>query len=233
MKPDKPSELEMQILGVLWRGGAAPVREVLPAMPDGKERAYTTVLSAMQVMEKKGLLTRTREGLTDHWRPAVSPSRVFGPFLRNLVANVFGGQPTQVVQHLLQETDVDEADVDAIRRLLDEHQGQREASANPKAKGKRNERADRFLLDRGPGLAVAGPRCWARCGRAHWPLGRCWWRCVASPHARPGCATAWARRRWRRSCSPGLCHGRWRRASERGTAGEPGVDRPALPLARR
>lgn len=137
MKIDKPSELEMQILGVLWRGGPAPVREVLTAMPDGKKRAYTTVLSAMQVMEKKGLLTRTREGMTDHWRPAVSKSRVLGPFLRNLVANVFGGQPMQVMQHLLQETEVDEADVDAIRRLLDEHQNQRETPVGGKAKGKK------------------------------------------------------------------------------------------------
>ena len=137
MKIDKPSELEMQILGVLWRGGPAPVRDVLAAMPDGKKRAYTTVLSTMQVMEKKGLLTRTREGMTDHWRPAVSKSRVLGPFLRSLVANVFGGQPTQVMQHLLQETDVDEADVAAIRRLLDEHQDQRGTPSIGKAKGRK------------------------------------------------------------------------------------------------
>lgn len=137
MKLDKPSELEMQILGVLWRGGPGPVRDVLAAMPDGKKRAYTTVLSTMQVMEKKGLLTRTREGMTDHWRPAVSKSRVLGPFLRNLVANVFGGQPTQVMQHLLQETDVDEADVADIRQLLDAHQSQREVTGTGKRKGKK------------------------------------------------------------------------------------------------
>ena len=137
MKTDKPSELEMQILGVLWRGGPAPVRDVLAAMPDGKKRAYTTVLSAMQVMERKGLLNRTREGLTDHWRPAVTKSRVLGPFLRRLVANVFGGQPTQVMQHLLQETDVDEADLAAIRQLLDARQSERHGSGHGKAKGKR------------------------------------------------------------------------------------------------
>ncbi len=137
MKTDKPSELEMQILGVLWRGGPAPVRDVLAAMPDGKKRAYTTVLSTMQVMEKKGLLARTREGMTDHWRPAVSKSRVLGPFLRNLVANVFGGQPTQVMQHLLQETDMNAADVATIRQLLDMHQHQRGTPGANKAKSKR------------------------------------------------------------------------------------------------
>ncbi len=137
MKIDKPSELEMQILGVLWRSGPAPVRDVLAAMPDGKKRAYTTVLSAMQVMEKKGLLTRTRTGMADHWRPAVTKSRVLGPFLRNLVANVFGGQPTQVMQHLLQETDMNAADVATIRELLDAYQTQRGTPGASKAKGKK------------------------------------------------------------------------------------------------
>jgi BlaI family penicillinase repressor len=133
MKPDKPSDLELQILGVLWRHGPATARDVLTAMPDGKKRAYTSVLSAMQVMEKKGLLTRSREGLTDRWRPAVSKSRVLGPFLRNLVANVFGGQSAQVMQHLLQETDVDEAELAAIRELLDARQVQQRGA---KQKGK-------------------------------------------------------------------------------------------------
>ena len=56
MKSVKPSDLEMQVLSVLWERGPSTAREVLEAMPDGKKRAYTSVLSVMQVMEKKGLL---------------------------------------------------------------------------------------------------------------------------------------------------------------------------------
>ena len=119
----------MQILGVLWRSGPATARDLLGALPDGKKRAYTTVLSALQVMEKKGLLTRSRENLTDRWRPLVSKSGVLGPFFRTLVSNVFGGQPTQVMQHLLHETNLKDEDLDEIRRLLDEHQSRRQAAA--------------------------------------------------------------------------------------------------------
>ena len=136
MTSGQPSDLEMQILGVLWRGGPATAREVLEAMPDGKKRAYTTVLSTMQVMEKKGLLARSREGLTDRWRPAISKSKVLGPFLRTLVANVFGGQPAQVMQHLLQETKVDEAELDDIRQLLDQHRSRRQNTSQPKGRKK-------------------------------------------------------------------------------------------------
>jgi BlaI family transcriptional regulator, penicillinase repressor len=133
---DKPSELEMQVLGVLWRAGTATVREILGAMPDGKKRAYTTLLSTMQGMEAKGLLIRTREGLTDRWRPAMPKSRVLGPFFRSLVANVFGGRAIHAMQHLLQETDVSDEELAEIRKLLENHQSQRDAVKNAPKKRK-------------------------------------------------------------------------------------------------
>ena len=141
MKPEKPSDLEMQVLGVLWRSGPATARDLLGALPDGKKRAYTTVLSALQVMEKKGLLTRSRENLTDRWRPLVSKSGVLGPFFRTMVSNVFGGQPTQVMQHLLHETNLKDEDLDEIRRLLDEHQSRRQAAAGASRKENGHDRS--------------------------------------------------------------------------------------------
>ncbi len=60
-KKSQPSDLELQVLGVLWGRGAATVREILESLPDGKRRAYTSVLSVVQVMEKKGLVKRQRE----------------------------------------------------------------------------------------------------------------------------------------------------------------------------
>ncbi len=48
----KPSEAELQILGVLWDHGPLSVKDVMAQMPDGRERAYTTVLSLLQGMEK-------------------------------------------------------------------------------------------------------------------------------------------------------------------------------------
>ncbi len=117
----KPSELELQVLAVLWERGPSTAREVLAAMPDGKERAYTTILTVMQVMEKKGLLSHTRQGIAHVYRPAVSRRQVLRPLLRGLVQRVFGGSPSAVVQHLLDETAVSPEELDRIRRLIEEH----------------------------------------------------------------------------------------------------------------
>jgi len=117
----KPSELEMQILALLWARGPSTAREVLENMPDHKERAYTSILSILQIMDKKGLVTRRREGLTDRWRPAQAKKNILGRYFGDLVSKVFGGKTSAAVQHLLESTEVDEAELLEIERIISEH----------------------------------------------------------------------------------------------------------------
>lgn len=118
----QPSGVEMQILTVLWDRGPSTVREVLESLPDQKPRAYTTVLSTMQVMERKGFLVREGQvGGALVYKPAVTQRQVMRPLLRDMLSNLFGGKPSAVLQHLLEETPVDQEELDEIRRLLDAH----------------------------------------------------------------------------------------------------------------
>jgi predicted transcriptional regulator len=126
MKKTQPSNLEMQVLSVLWERGPSTVRDVLAAMPDGKKRAYTTVLSVLQVMEKKGLVSHTRREMTHVYRAAVQRRQVVRPLLRDLVANVFGGSTADAMQHLLNEAPVDDDELAQIRRLVEEHRQNQE-----------------------------------------------------------------------------------------------------------
>lgn len=121
-KSDKPSDFELQILGVLWEHGPQTVRQVMERLTDGKTRAYTSVLSVMQVMQKKGLLTvaKERDGLAHVFRPKVSREQIVAPLLRGLVTKVFGGNTHAAVQQLLAAEDVDGAEIDALREMLDE-----------------------------------------------------------------------------------------------------------------
>jgi BlaI family penicillinase repressor len=118
MRKAKPSGLEMQVLSVLWERGPATAREVLAAMPDGKKRAYTSILSVMQVMEKKKLLTHTNKGVAHVYRPAVNKRHILQPFLRRVLKEVFGGRPAAMMQALLDETSVSETDLAEMHQLL-------------------------------------------------------------------------------------------------------------------
>ena len=117
-----PSDFELHILGTLWERGPATVRQVMERLFDGKVRAYTSVLSVLQVMQKKGLvgLEKERDGLAHIFKPLVSRDQIVGPLLRGLVAKVFGGRTHAAVQHLLDQDHVDGDEIEKLRELLDE-----------------------------------------------------------------------------------------------------------------
>lgn len=118
MKSVRPSDLELQILTLLWERGPLPVRAVLESLPDGKDRAYTSVLSVMQVMEKKGLLGHTAEGQAHVYHPLVRRRQVLRPLMRDLLRNVFGGSPAQALQCLLDSSRPDADELAEIRQVI-------------------------------------------------------------------------------------------------------------------
>ncbi|MDB4802414.1 BlaI/MecI/CopY family transcriptional regulator [bacterium] len=122
-----PSEFELQVLGVLWREGSLTVRQLLERLPDGKTRAYTSVLSVMQVMEKKGLLTRqpAEKGLAHVYKAKVAQNKVMGSMLRSMVTKIFGGNSLAAVQQLLTETNVNADEIAQIRELLSDLENQK------------------------------------------------------------------------------------------------------------
>ena len=122
MKYREPSRLEMQVLSVLWQRGPSTVREALEAMPDGKARAYTTILSVMQVMEKKGLVSHVAQGNAHLYQARVSRQQVTGPLLRGLVRQVFGGSAASALQHLLAQEPVSRRELDEIKEIIARHE---------------------------------------------------------------------------------------------------------------
>jgi predicted transcriptional regulator len=72
--PPPVGELEADVMEQLWQQGEATVRSVLEALNAAAEkaRAYTTVMTVMSNLDRKGLLTRRREGKTDIYSPVIS-----------------------------------------------------------------------------------------------------------------------------------------------------------------
>ena len=115
----QPSDLELQILQQLWARGPMTARQVLDALDDGKARAYTSVLSTMQVMERKGQLDHRVEGKTHVYRAKVARDRVVGGALGRFVDRLFQGSRAAAVQALLDERSITADELAEIRRMLD------------------------------------------------------------------------------------------------------------------
>lgn len=132
MNDRKPSDFELQILGVLWDRGPSTVREVWEALPDGKTRCYTSVLSVMQGMEKKGLLDRRREGMADRWKARQAREKITRPLLQGLVSRVFGGKPSVALLNLIDSPHVGRDELEAMRDLLDRKLAEQNKTREPK-----------------------------------------------------------------------------------------------------
>jgi len=124
MKPG-PSNLEMQVLALLWEHGPLSARAVLDRMRDGKPRAYTTILSVLQVMEKKGLVKHEEDGNRHVYLPRVERQKVLKPLLSGLVKTILGGRPSTAMQHLLEASEVSAEDLAEMRKLLANYEAEK------------------------------------------------------------------------------------------------------------
>lgn len=121
-----PTPGELEVLNILWEHGPSTVREVMGRLP--KRRGYTTVMSLMQVMYEKNLLTRKQEGRAFRYSPKSAQEKTLGKMLGDLLGRAFDGSSSILVQHLLQHSAPDDEELAAIREAIESYENNREES---------------------------------------------------------------------------------------------------------
>jgi predicted transcriptional regulator len=101
--PDQFTPAELELMNVLWGAGACTVQMVLERLPAGRDRAYTTVQTLLNILHQKGKVTRAMKERAYYYEAAVSKNGAARGALRALVDGLFGGSPEQLVLHLLEE----------------------------------------------------------------------------------------------------------------------------------
>ncbi len=120
--PSHPSNLELQALSVLWHEGPSTVAAVLDALPDHKNRAYTTVLSVMQGLEHKHLVKRVLVGRAHVYAAACSQQVIVQRAAHNFITNAFGGRLGEAILAILSVGTLMPDEKTNIERELQRHQ---------------------------------------------------------------------------------------------------------------
>ncbi|AGC43111.1 hypothetical protein MYSTI_01779 [Myxococcus stipitatus DSM 14675] len=120
-----PSEVELAILGVLWKRGPSTVRDVHEALgrEDGKGAGYTTTLKQLQVMAAKGLVSRDESARSHVYAASVAEARTKRQLVKDLLDRVFGGASGALAVQALSLKPASKEELDDLRRLLDEGKG--------------------------------------------------------------------------------------------------------------
>jgi predicted transcriptional regulator len=121
----RPTNAELSILGVLWHRGPSTVREVHNALKAARDDkvGYTTILKLLQIMAEKKLVKRDTRARTHVYSAAVSGATTRNQLLSDLVDRAFGGSSLALVLQALSTARATPAELEQIRRLLDERTG--------------------------------------------------------------------------------------------------------------
>jgi len=119
--PANLGSLEKRIMAVLWEDQGATVREVFSIIRKSHRVAYTTVMTVMNRLVEKGLLTRSEEGRAYSYRASQSADETARAMSRTMIKQLirdFG--PSAVVQFVNALDDIDEALVRKMKRAINE-----------------------------------------------------------------------------------------------------------------
>jgi BlaI family transcriptional regulator, penicillinase repressor len=120
-RSEHPTPGELEVLQVLWRRGPSTVRDVMNELNRGRPRAYTSVMSLLNVMADKGWLDRRREGRAFLYSAKVAEQPTLRDMVGDLLQRAFHGSAGLLVAHALEETDPSPEELDAIHRLIEKY----------------------------------------------------------------------------------------------------------------
>jgi predicted transcriptional regulator len=122
---DDLTALQRAVMELVWELGAATVHDLLGRLGDERPVPYTSVLSALQTLEKGGWVThhaRGRRYLYTPTRPKPEPRR---RSLRRLLRDLFQGNPLLLFRQLLDDEKLSDDELKELDHLIRERRKQR------------------------------------------------------------------------------------------------------------
>ncbi len=95
-----PPPLELDCLRSLWKLKEGNVRAVQQALGPGRKLAYTTIMTVLERLVRKGAVTRRKSGRAFLYVPALSRERLRRLAVRQLVDTYFEGSPDALLAYL-------------------------------------------------------------------------------------------------------------------------------------
>ena len=118
---DHPTPAELEVLQTIWEHGPCTVRQVMEWREPIRPRAYTSVMSLMNVMAEKGQLHQKPKGRAFVYSAQVSREKTQIGLLGDLLNRAFDGSANALVAHLLTQTDPTGEEIEASRKTIRAH----------------------------------------------------------------------------------------------------------------
>lgn len=113
-------------MGIVWKASPVTAREVCDRLRGKRERAYTTIMTTMDRLHRKGLLRREKDGLAWRYEPALSADAFARSVAEGLAGRILSaGRDTALSAFVDATARVDETLLDRLKQLIDQRRGRR------------------------------------------------------------------------------------------------------------
>jgi predicted transcriptional regulator len=92
--------LELDCMNTLWPIGEGTVREIRDQLAPRRARAYTTIMTIMDRLARKGVVERRKMGRAYIYRPRLSAEEARAQALGQVIEGFFGGSKEALLAHL-------------------------------------------------------------------------------------------------------------------------------------
>lgn len=92
--------LELDCMNTLWPLGEGTVRQIQQRLAASRPRAYTTIMTILDRLAQKGVVTRRKVGRAYLYRPNLSAQEARAHALEQVVESFFAGSPEALAAHL-------------------------------------------------------------------------------------------------------------------------------------
>lgn len=112
--------LEAEVMEVAWRHAPVTAREVCDRMSGTKERAYTTIMTTMVRLHRKGLLVRQKDGLAWRYDAAMSRPELEAELAHRMAARILDAYGDTALAAIVRAAgDADRSMLKRLRELID------------------------------------------------------------------------------------------------------------------
>jgi predicted transcriptional regulator len=113
------TEVELELMDVLWDKGQATVAEIVEALPEAR-LAYSSVLTMMRILEQKGYVAHEKEGRAFVYRALVDRQQAQKTVIGYLLKRFFNNSPELLMVNLLDHEDVGPKEVRRLKRMIED-----------------------------------------------------------------------------------------------------------------
>src|SRR5271163_3630495 len=92
--------LELDCMNTLWPMGEGTVREIRDRLAERRPRAYTTIMTIMDRLARKGIVERRKSGRAYIYRPNLSAEEARVHALDQVIENFFAGSKEALLAQL-------------------------------------------------------------------------------------------------------------------------------------